>query len=433
MSNINYPTGVEKHGGSLRIWFNYRGQRVRENLGVPDTAKNRKVAGELRSSVCFAIKMGNFNYAVQFPDSGNLKRFGLNQKQISVGELAAKWLDLKRLEISANSLRRYTSVVNNMIPKLGVTRNVSVVSKEDALFLRKEILTGKHCPGSRQPMTALGRKVPTVNYYMAILTCMFQFAADNGYTASNPFSSISALKKSKAEPEPLSADEFERFIEACRSRQTANLWTVAFYTGVRHGELVSLAWEDVDLKAGTLTVRRNLTSLGDFTLPKTDAGTDRVIYLVEPAIEALRNQAELTRLGKQHLKEIKLREYGRTTTHPCTFIFSPKVTEGAYNCGQHYAVGSLSAMWDTVMKKAGLKHRKAYQSRHTFACWLLSAGANPSFIASQMGHSSAQMVYTVYGAWMPGNSADQIEMLNRKLGGNAPQMPHEKIASQKFI
>jgi hypothetical protein len=59
MANASYPTGVENHGGSLRIWFLYKGKRVRENLGVPDTAKNRKIAGELRSSVCFAIRMGN--------------------------------------------------------------------------------------------------------------------------------------------------------------------------------------------------------------------------------------------------------------------------------------------------------------------------------------------------------------------------------------
>lgn len=68
-------TGVENHGGSLRIWFIYQGVRVRENLGVPDTPKNRKTAGELRSSVCFAIKMGTFNYASQFPESLNLKKF----------------------------------------------------------------------------------------------------------------------------------------------------------------------------------------------------------------------------------------------------------------------------------------------------------------------------------------------------------------------
>ncbi len=28
---MKYPTGVENHGGKLRIWFVYKGVRVREN------------------------------------------------------------------------------------------------------------------------------------------------------------------------------------------------------------------------------------------------------------------------------------------------------------------------------------------------------------------------------------------------------------------
>ncbi|WP_213730285.1 Arm DNA-binding domain-containing protein, partial [Citrobacter freundii] len=84
MDKVTYPTGVENHGGSLRIWFNFKGKRVRENLGVPDTAKNRKIAGELRVSVCFAIRTGSFDYATQFPDSPNLKAFGVSKKDITV-------------------------------------------------------------------------------------------------------------------------------------------------------------------------------------------------------------------------------------------------------------------------------------------------------------------------------------------------------------
>ncbi len=33
-------------------------------------------------------------------------------------------------------------------------------------------------------------------------------------------------------------------------------------------------------------------------LPKTEAGTDRVINLIQPAIDVLQNQAGMTRLGK---------------------------------------------------------------------------------------------------------------------------------------
>lgn len=85
MANASYPTGVENHGGSLRIWFLYKGKRVRENLGIPDTAKNRKIAGELRSSVCFAIRMGNFNYVEKFPNSPNLARFGQDKGNYCAG------------------------------------------------------------------------------------------------------------------------------------------------------------------------------------------------------------------------------------------------------------------------------------------------------------------------------------------------------------
>ncbi|MCV5340466.1 DUF3596 domain-containing protein, partial [Escherichia coli] len=52
---MKYPTGVENHGGKLRIWFVYQDVRVRENLGVAVSVTNRRVAGELRSSVCYAI------------------------------------------------------------------------------------------------------------------------------------------------------------------------------------------------------------------------------------------------------------------------------------------------------------------------------------------------------------------------------------------
>jgi integrase len=43
MAKTAYPTGVENHGGTVRIWFIYKGSRVRESLGVPDTPKKQKV------------------------------------------------------------------------------------------------------------------------------------------------------------------------------------------------------------------------------------------------------------------------------------------------------------------------------------------------------------------------------------------------------
>lgn len=326
MSKESYPTGVENHGGSLRIWFNFKDKRVRENLGVPDTMKNRKIAGELRSSVYFAIRMESFNSAEKFPDTPYLRRFGIQNREITVRELAVKWLGLKETEISANAMGRYQSIIKNCVPLIGGSRLASSITQEDVLLLRKELLTGFHVLRKNQKTPIKGCSVPTVNTYVTVIAGMFRFAASNGYTLKNPLDGISSLKKSRAEPAPLSGDEFVRLINACHHRQTKNFWSLAVYTGMRHGELCGLAWEDIDLKTGTLVVKRNYMLTKEFTLPKTDAGTDKVIHLIQPAINILKHQAELTRLSKQHMIEVKLREYGRTGIHPCTFVFNPEIT-----------------------------------------------------------------------------------------------------------
>ncbi|EMK5830076.1 tyrosine-type recombinase/integrase [Citrobacter sedlakii] len=48
-----------------------------------------------------------------------------------------------------------------------------------------------------------------------------------------------------------------------------------------------------------------------------------------------------------------------------------------------------------ITRRSGIRRHPPYQSRHTYACWLLSAKANLSFIASHMGHENAKMVYEV--------------------------------------
>lgn len=73
------------------------------------------------------------------------------------------------------------------------------------------------------------------------------------------------------------------------------------------------------------------------------------------------------------------------------------------------------------MRRAEIRYRETYQSRHTYACGPLTTGANPNFSAKQMGHSYAQMVYRVYGSFMAENNQDQIVILNQKLA----RFPHQ--------
>ncbi|EOI5713835.1 tyrosine-type recombinase/integrase [Cronobacter turicensis] len=425
---IEYPTGVENHGGKLRIWFIYKGVRVRENLGVPDSPKNRKKAGELRNAICYAIKTGTFDYAAQFPDSRHLARFGLAKPNIDFATLSEKWLSLKEIDVCKNTYVRYKASIKNVMPYVGADTLIASINQEFLLSLRRELLLGFQRPKHWHTKPIKGRTASTVNYYMRVINGVLEFASHNGYISTNPMRNITSLKRSKSEPDPLTKDEFERLIAACDNRQLKNLWSLAVFTGMRHGEICALAWEDVDLKAGTISVKRNYTAARNFTPPKTDAGTDRKIVLIDAAIAVLRDQAELTRLGKQHDISVALREYGKKRLDKCTFVFSPAVYTKNPHCGINYATGSLNQSWASAMRRAGIRHRKAYQSRHTYACWALSAGANPNFIAGQMGHANARMVYQVYGKWMSENDADQLSILNKSITVNAPTMPHSKTA-----
>ncbi len=421
-----FPTGVESHGGFLRVWFMLNGKRHREPLGVPDTPKNRKKAGEFRQSVCYAIRTGTFNYSEQFPDSA--KSTGPAKKEITLAALIKKWLIVKKTEISENTLGRYKSKLKTVETILGEDRVVSSIRGEDMLLLRNELLTGQQLIGKGHKKSKKGRAVVTVNSYMDGLSAVLEFAFLNGYTQLDAGANLTPLRKSRKPPDPLLKDEFIRVIESCQNWQIANLWSFAVYTGLRHGELCALSWEDIDMMAGTAMVRRNLTSVPNFTLPKTQAGTDRVIQLIEPALQILRAQAAMTRMSRQTEVTVSLREYGRTRQDACTFVFNPQLTAIHAQDNTYYAVSSLGQTWDAALRKSGVRRRKAYQSRHTYACWSIAAGANPSFIAAQMGHASAQMVYTVYGDWMPENNDEQVTLLNQKLSSFAPSMPHRGIA-----
>lgn len=423
-----YPTGVEANGNNLRIWFTWQGARRREQLSVPDTPKNRKMAGELRANIVYQIKTGTFDYRESFPESPLFKGEERDSDKVTVREIAMKWLRLKQTEIAHSTYCTYERRIRGTVGLLGADRPVNVINSEHLLELRNELLTGYQSEGRKHSIIKKGRSVATVNGCMGDMWSIFQFAFDNGYITKNPMANISPLRKDRKKPDPITREEFPRIIQSCSNRQIANLWSLAIFTGLRHGEICALAWEDIDLKEGYLMVNRNLTNEDRFTPPKTRSSTHRKVCLVQPAIDILRDQMELTRMGKAVTVSVETREYNSTETEECTFVFNPRLFAINKLAGDYYSVASLRQTWTAALKKAGVRHRKAYQSRHTYACWSLSAGANPNYVAAQMGHANSQMVYMVYGTWMQENNDEQVSLINSKFADVALHMPYWKVS-----
>ncbi|UWX95536.1 site-specific integrase [Enterobacter mori] len=427
---MNFPTGVELHNGKIRITFTYRGIRCREVLrGWVVNSSNIKKAGNLRAVIVSEIQFGQFDYAARFPESKALKKFSSTKRIGTFNDLCEFFIDTKALEVSEATLHSIVSVVNTLKRVVGENTRLVDIQHADVLNYRKELLTGEVVNPSMPNRSKKGRAPSTVNKQMAVLSEMLKLANRSQFILHAPYEGVSRLKLSKADPDPLLLHEYHALI-ALLPRKWILIIIVSVHTGMRPGEVCALAWEDIDLKKGEIHVSRSLTNKGLFVPPKTDAGI-RTITLLKPALDALKEQYEITGNNPRQQIIFHHRELGKTETQNLRFVFSPERCTSGKN--RYFSKNSISYGWKRGTKLSGIRERNPYQSRHTYACWTLMAGANPSFIASQMGHEDARMVYEVYSKWIGDMNQDQVNMLNNQMPTAMPPRRPQGIGSIKKV
>jgi integrase len=81
-------------------------------------------------------------------------------------------------------------------------------------------------------------------------------AVRRGHLVRNPAMLAKAPRLPEAEVEPYSVDEIRLLLKSALERRNGARWAVALALGLRQGEALGLRWDDVDLDAGTLFVRR---------------------------------------------------------------------------------------------------------------------------------------------------------------------------------
>ncbi|MFZ5221661.1 Arm DNA-binding domain-containing protein [Enterobacter cloacae] len=427
---MNFPTGVELHNGKIRITFTYRGIRCREVLrGWVVNSSNIKKAGNLRAVMVSEIQFGQFDYAARFPESKALKKFSSTKRIGTFNDLCEFFIDTKALEVSEATLHSIVSVVNTLKRVVGENTRLVDIQHADVLNYRKELLTGEVVNPSMPNRSKKGRAPSTVNKQMAVLSEMLKLANRSQFILHAPYEGVSRLKLSKADPDPLLLHEYHALI-ALLPRKWVLIIIVSVHTGMRPGEVCALAWEDIDLKKGEIHVSRSLTNKGLFVPPKTDAGI-RTITLLKPALDALKEQYEITGNSPRQQIIFHHRELGKTETQNLRFVFSPERCTSGKN--RYFSKNSISYGWKRGTKLSGIRERNPYQSRHTYACWTLMAGANPSFIASQMGHEDARMVYEVYSKWIGDMNQDQVNMLNNQMPTAMPPRRPQGTGSIKKV
>jgi integrase len=71
-----------------------------------------------------------------------------------------------------------------------------------------------------------------------------------------------------------------------------------------------------------------------------------------------------------------------------------------------------------ALRRAGLRHIRFHDLRHTYASLLIAQGSHPKYIQAQLGHASIQTTLDRYGHVMPEIHQAEARKLDRLVFGN---------------
>lgn len=236
-----------------------------------------------------------------------------------------------------------------------------------------------------------------------VLRAALRQAVKEGRIAHNPLDLVTPPRPPTKEMQPLSPDQAETLIEQTADDRLHALWVLFLTTGMRHGEALGLGWEDVNLDAGTLLIRRQLHHLpGEgkvLTEPKTQRSR-RTVHLAAGTITALR----------LHLTQQKLERIAE----------GPKWTEnGLVFRTQTGGMLEHSTVLHTLhhaLEACGLPRIRVHDLRHTAATYLLSIGTHPHVVQDLLGHSSYTLTMNTYSHVVPGLHKDVANQMDRLFG-----------------
>jgi integrase len=200
-------------------------------------------------------------------------------------------------------------------------------------------------------------------------------AVRRGWLEENPARAVELLREEKTDVDPLSLTEVKTLLaQGGLGDEDRSYFTVAFFTGLRPGEEIALLWDtDIDWTGKRIRVDKTASRFG--TGPTKTVDSRRDVAMLPIVETTLRKQRQASQLRGP-------------------YVFPNR--EGGVR-----DVGNMRRVWSRAVRTAKLRGRPMYQTRHTFATLMLGAGENPSWVAQQLGHASAEMVYRRYARFIP--------------------------------
>lgn len=361
-----YPSGRRV----LEIQFSYKGMTCKETLKTldPDQSSTRRYAINLKAEILSRIERGTFVYEDFFPNSPRARIFGAVISGVTVAHAQAAILaDLRNAgskeDPTLDQYERGARVINHHIGRI---RIVDLAPDHIREIIRERRITRK-----------------TFNNYTIVLKKALRRAVNDRVIAFNPIDQVELgdlfAIRDKPRPDPFTLEEIEAILETARDycQLLYNFAEFGIFAGPRIEELTALQWEDADLAAARVRIRRaSMISIKSTAIKRVKTpASRRDIDLLPRALDALRRQREETGWRGEWV----FRQFSHN---------QPFSNYDQINC-----------RWRTVLKKSGVRYRPFKQCRHTFASHSLSSGVNRLLVAYQMGHSDTSKL-DIYARWI---------------------------------
>ena len=378
------------------------------------------------------------------------KKFVAKSENITLGMLLDMWMEeeLKPGNLSNGTVMSYQGTINRIKQYPISNRKLKSVTADHLQSFMDSLCFGGANPDGTK-MKALSKGY--LRIFSAVLQGAFRFAVfPKRLISFNPMPYV-ILRGNKERYEmfsdedgeivstpTLTHEQFMELEEFLKSKNNPALLPIqiAYYTGLRIGEVCGLTWQDVNLEKQYLTVRRSMRY--NNARHKTEIGATKRRKV--RTVDFCDTLAEILRTAKleQHKNRFKygelfclnyyveVKEKDRTYYEVYTLPRNEKIPDGykeiSFVClrpdGAYESPSTIGIMCKRASKKVeGLEGFHFHQLRHTFTSNLLSSGAAPKDVQELLGHSDVSTTMNVYAHSTREAKRTSARLLDKVVGG----------------
>jgi integrase len=268
--------------------------------------------------------------------------------------------------------------------------------------LRLASLSPEHIQACYSALLAAGLSRRSVEQVHTVLHRALRQAVQWDLLGRNPTEAVSVPRPARREMRTLDAAQVQQLFESSRDGPGARwhaLWVLLATTGLRLGEATGLMWSDIDLGAGTLTVKRALQR-------QRGAG----LVLVEPKTKRSRRTVHLASGTLETLREHRRRQAEARLA--AGSLWQDRHLVFCTTWGSPLDPAHINKQFHRALAHAGLPLLRPHDLRHTAATLLLQRGVHPKVVQELLGHSTITLTLDTYSHVAPALHAEVANHMN---------------------